>query len=345
VVINHLRSFWWLDYGDLENKSLSMRLFYFLTGYGHLAVVIFFVLSGLLVGGRSLQTFGSKHWNLFDYLFARLARLYPVLFMGLGLTWACDGLGLHYFGEQGLYSMEYVSSSILHSYEEQRNWSCFLGTLAMTQNILTPIYGSNAPLWSLAYEFWFYLLWPMILYLIWGRFRSRMLAVIGIGALAIFLPGSILMYFLLWLLGAMIPLLRLPSWSRWPCALAFLACLVFSRLHLLPEFWNDLLLAFIFSIFLVSFQDADFPFLTAANRILADFSYSVYIFHFPLLLLAVSWLNQTGHNMTRQPSLVGMWLFWAMVLGTYLVAFMLGYPLEKSTPKVRAWLNGMSRKN
>ena len=57
VVVAHARHLLFVDYYLLVYKdptflhSISNKLFYFITGLGHEAVVLFFVLSGYLVGG------------------------------------------------------------------------------------------------------------------------------------------------------------------------------------------------------------------------------------------------------------------------------------------------------
>ena len=37
-----------------------------------------------------------------------------------------------------------------------------LGNLAFLQDFFARPYGSNGPLWSLSYEFWFYLVFPLL---------------------------------------------------------------------------------------------------------------------------------------------------------------------------------------
>ena len=53
VVFCHSRNDFFLPYGELpvEQKTLGTMLFYSLGRLGHEAVIVFFVLSGFLVGG------------------------------------------------------------------------------------------------------------------------------------------------------------------------------------------------------------------------------------------------------------------------------------------------------
>ena len=61
-----------------------------------------------------------------------------------------------------------------------------LGNAAFLQEIVVPTYGSNAPLWSLSYEFWYYFLYPVLIAFAFCRSLGR-LAVLGAVALAIVL--------------------------------------------------------------------------------------------------------------------------------------------------------------
>lgn len=46
VVLQHIRYLWFAEYADIQNKTILFKLFYFLTGFGSEAVMVFFVLSG-----------------------------------------------------------------------------------------------------------------------------------------------------------------------------------------------------------------------------------------------------------------------------------------------------------
>jgi len=54
VVLQHIRFLWFAEYANEQNKSSLIKIFYFFTGFGSEAVIVFFVLSGFLVGGGSL---------------------------------------------------------------------------------------------------------------------------------------------------------------------------------------------------------------------------------------------------------------------------------------------------
>ena len=48
----------------------------------------------------------------------------------------------------------------------------FWGNLVFLQTILVPTYGTNALLWSLANEFWYYMLFPLLAVLIHGWYSG-----------------------------------------------------------------------------------------------------------------------------------------------------------------------------
>ena len=86
-----------VDYGQIKTPTNLDRLFYFATGLGHQAVVVFFVLSGYLVGGSVLTAYQSGRWSWAAYALRRLTRLWVVLLPALIITLAVDGLGHTWF--------------------------------------------------------------------------------------------------------------------------------------------------------------------------------------------------------------------------------------------------------
>ena len=97
---------------------------------GHLAVLIFFVLSGYVIGiNHKERLFGS---NILLYIKKRFIRIYPIYFLGILL---------------GL-----MVSITLYS------WPTMLSNFTLTQNVLYPVIWENNPAWSLNYEILYYLL-------------------------------------------------------------------------------------------------------------------------------------------------------------------------------------------
>lgn len=79
------------------------------------------------------------------------------------------------------------------------SWECLLPSA-----ILVPCFGTNGPLWSLANEFWYYLLFPILLLLLLpgSRISTRVASLLLAAGILLFLPRSILLGGVIWLIGA-----------------------------------------------------------------------------------------------------------------------------------------------
>lgn len=77
-----------MEYGALaaDDKGWFTALAFALSRLGHEAVVVFFVLSGYLVGGRSLQRAIEGRFDVPAYWLDRVTRVYVPLIPVLGLT-------------------------------------------------------------------------------------------------------------------------------------------------------------------------------------------------------------------------------------------------------------------
>lgn len=104
VLFSHSRNDFFLPWGDLppEQHGLLQFIFYTLGRLGHEAVVVFFVLSGFLVGGRGLERISDKTFHVKSYAIDRFARIYPPLLAAVvlyfitcqfvpGETWSMGG--------------------------------------------------------------------------------------------------------------------------------------------------------------------------------------------------------------------------------------------------------------
>ena len=156
---------------------------------GHEAVMVFFVLSGYLVGGSVLRQIAANRWSWNDYILKRLVRLWvvliPVMFIGLGL----DVVGHTFFAGSGsLYGIppgqDYVQAN---TFSARMTFSTLIGNILFLQTILVPTAGTNIPLWSLAYEFWYYMAFPLVAIACDGRSSKKKSLVYLLAALGILL--------------------------------------------------------------------------------------------------------------------------------------------------------------
>src|SRR5712691_12850398 len=94
VMIGHVRGLFFLDFPFLADKSLTYRVLYAVTGFGHQAVMIFFVLSGYFIGMSVIDSVAGQRWSWRVYLVNRLVRLQLVLFPALLLGAVWDQIGM-----------------------------------------------------------------------------------------------------------------------------------------------------------------------------------------------------------------------------------------------------------
>src|SRR3979409_401158 len=83
VLTGHLRALIFADYSQQQAVPIIGKIFYFLTGFGHQAVVIFFVLSGFFITKSIYGSLQKNQWSVSIYAIHRLSRLWMVLITGL----------------------------------------------------------------------------------------------------------------------------------------------------------------------------------------------------------------------------------------------------------------------
>ena len=144
-------------------------------------------------------------WSWRTYLLRRMSRLWVVLIPALLLTLFWDKLGCAIApeGYHGAYRDLYHSGPTPFI---PADWSLatFFGNAFFLQTILVPCFGTNGPLWSLANELWYYLLFPLLILLVipGTRLPARMACLLLAAGILLFLPNSILVGGVIWLLGA-----------------------------------------------------------------------------------------------------------------------------------------------
>jgi peptidoglycan/LPS O-acetylase OafA/YrhL len=353
VFAGHLRSFCLeMNFNQAGLAGLMMKVFYLITGLGHQAVTVFFVLSGFLVGGSVVNEFRETGvLRVKAYFVARVARIHSVLIPALVLGAAADWLGLRVLHASAVYEFGHFQRILWWNVAERLNVGTFLANMVCLQTIIMPTFGSNGPLWSLANEFWYYFLFPALLMAVWPRLLwwRRCFAAALAAALLWMLGGYRDIYFLFWLAGVgvrLAPKVRTPP--VWLALAAFGGALVAvkSPLAQLPG-WSDTgmeaIVTVTFSILLWSTtkRAKQMPLrLAKCGQQLASSSYTLYACHFPLAALMAALLMQMPG--VTLPGSVHNPRSWAIYGGLLLLlgclCFGLSLLTERKHHQLKRWL-------
>ena len=298
VLVGHVRGLFFVDYHNLPRHSPLVSAFYAATALGHQAVVVFFVLSGFFIVSSIADSFEQHKWSWTAYLINRITRLSLVLIPSLILCGILDRIGMATRATSPLYQHPVANmfTASITSLETFRN---FVGNLFYLQGILVQPFGSNAPLWSLSYEFWYYIIFPLALCALVKRYRlpARIAYLILAILVTWFVGYTIALYSLVWLLGGAIAISRVVKRSpvRFSGAIVaatipFVLVLGLSVAHPLNSpFLMDAMVALAFGLWIYAVVEApekSAPALYAKPaRLFAGFSYTLYLTHFPIVFL------------------------------------------------------------
>ena len=168
VLLDHACQWNWPG-PDLSVAGVPGGLARFLVAPAHLgrqAVIVFFVLSGALVGGLTLRKIRAGTFDASVYAADRLSRVYLPLIPALLLTIA-------------------TFQTLGGSTDPLAYLACLFGL----QDVWLPTPVDNHVLWTLSYEIWFYVLAGCVAVTVTGRGRSSQvrLAALAGAALSVYL--------------------------------------------------------------------------------------------------------------------------------------------------------------
>lgn len=324
---------------------------WFLTAFAHQAVLVFFVISGFLVGGDLLRKRSLPEPFLRDYMISRFARIYVVMAPTLLFGFALDWIGRGLFPHSGIYDAPF--------FEGVYNPMNMVWALLQQQSIWTIQAGTNGPLWSLACEMWYYVTFPLLLLPFCGAyskgFRNAAFALGAVAAITISIPKSMFLFgYGVWALGAFMRVAPRPIIKSVLASFAlFLATITIVRLaargplieaHPFVASLADVATAAAFANLLLTLRFCEegglFAKLGSIHARFSDFSYSLYATHAPLVffvwagtgsLIAQDWYK-------RQPTP----LHWGLGFGLIGVSIAFAYGFsrltEARTQNLRAFL-------
>jgi peptidoglycan/LPS O-acetylase OafA/YrhL len=315
-------------YGLIGQMPFTQRL-------SHGCVIVFFVLSGLVIS----DSVWSRRSSLRDYAIARTARIAPVALAAVLFSAAAFAFTRSLEGPLPPGFAAEAARSVLTS----------LTFLSQSPLFGAPSWG-NQPYWSLCYEVWYYALFGA------GVFLCGWKRVAALALLALLAGFNVLLLFPLWLAGAW---LNRSPWARsltaQQGAVYLLGCA--AMLQVIRLFDLRALVALRpevpFSLGMSEWVVSDYPLaLTvvvalAALRPLAHlaaswlerwerpirwaagFSFSLYLFHFPLLAL----MARFGPELPG-----GGWWVLAPIAAVLAACAAIAQLTERRTPALRRWL-------
>jgi peptidoglycan/LPS O-acetylase OafA/YrhL len=345
VAAGHLRGLFFAEWHQVPQKSALLGVFYALTGLGHQAVMVFFVMSGFLISSSIFKS-ASIQWSWKRYLTNRLTRLYIVLIPALLLGALFDYTGSHLPVGRHYYTQALLNFTD-QPFVEHLSGSVFLGNIFFLQTIAVPTFGSNGPLWSLANEFWYYMLFPLLMLLCIGKRPAPEKVLYGVLALLLLfnLPSSITRGFGVWLMGAALHFLpklhanyarALSSWGVILGVAWFAISLLLSKVWTSADWGSEYFIggAFVFLLYCLLHGDrANLNKRYAGSAaMLAGFSYSLYVAHFPLLILVRAISANSGG---WYPTASNLMIAGVILVGTLAYAIVFSKMTEGRTDRVR----------
>ncbi|KIA95117.1 hypothetical protein OC25_07195 [Pedobacter kyungheensis] len=258
-----------------------MVYFFSLFKFGHEAVIIFFVLSGFLIHFRYAGAqYSFSEFKLNQYLKKRIIRIYPTLIVSFIICFLTDYILRAITGD----------SYPLSQYSLGR----FLFNLFLIPE--SPLWGSNYPVWSLKHEWFFYLMYPLLL---WCYHQQRIVPLLL--SIALFVAylfdykidyiGAAAYTISIWLLGAIMATVYQQNARLFNyIPILIVCCLAYPFIVRINSNypWLDLCFGLITTGFIALIIKKNNSLLARALSYLAwlgTFSYSLYLLHFPILLL------------------------------------------------------------
>lgn len=251
--------------------------------WGHQAVVVFFALSGFLVGGKLINAPVVDGRFMGDYAIDRAARIYtvsiPAMFIAVVLALVLTAI----YGQ-------YFSLTISHCVVTP--WD-FPPTLLFIHEGLGGGTCANGAFWSLICEVLYYVAFALVLAS--ARWRGRRLIALGVLVLllayvaldSLWGQGDVLGFAPLWMMGALfaVPFAERGKWL-WGGLIVAVSVALSPRLMGSSVAFRDVILALLVCLSIVGLRRVAWSpprWLAAAAAGLAAVSYSTYLAHAPIM--------------------------------------------------------------
>jgi peptidoglycan/LPS O-acetylase OafA/YrhL len=329
VFFCHVRGASFVEFGALPptQKTLATAILFALTRVGHEAVMVFFVLSGFLVGGQIIRKIQESRFSITAYAIDRSTRIF------VPLVPAC------------------ILSVLVGSFAFglQPNWLQFAVNITGLNNILGGTLPKNAPLWSLAYEIWFYVFAGAAGHMFANR-TVHPIALLAMLCAITILSLSNIWYLLFWSFGA--GAVFMLSWrNKGVLALigfaAFISgCMLyeaavpsksFAGSQLLPTSASEALICLGVALVIpILCTDKASDILWRIHKPvlgLSAVSYSLYLVHYPINCALDPWFHKAT-DLSR----TSIAIFGARAMLVFFISVIIYFCFEANTARIRRWI-------
>lgn len=313
--------------------------FYFASGFGHQAVLVFFVLSGFLVGRKVRELAQASDPDFRGYVIDRASRIFTVALPAIAWSGAALWLLCALAPRSPLVVGPSWSAALQHPLASDLNPIPWLATIVLLNTFVAPTPAIEAPLWSLAWEWSYYMVAVGLVAALRRRWSWTTPYAIALLGLCLACNLDLIWGGLVWLFGLAASIASDRGWLRGRITLAaitLLAAIVFLASRALPI--PDWLIGLAIALMTSHRAWRGWSPQAAVGERLAGFSYTLYAFHFPATVLIAAAL---GRRLAFGPpgvlAVVGGLA--VTVLGAYYVSRL----TEARTPAVRRWLAGGQR--
>jgi peptidoglycan/LPS O-acetylase OafA/YrhL len=330
VVLTHTRTAGFVEYAKLEASShtLPVAIWTALTRLGHESVLIFFVLSGFLVGGKAWDQARSKTFSAGKYAIDRLVRIQIPLMGAIALT-----------------VIAYWSVPNAHDSAQ------ILGNFFSLQGVFVPVLNGNDALWTLSYEVWFYILGGAVAYIAGRRGFSLVAALLILAGIFVFTRLNAF-YLFPWVAGAVAyqwrPTKASVGWLSVGGLVALAGVVTFQLTKSTtanPQGypWGEPVSVILIGLGLAVMLPHLYrlpvreSWFTRSGTWLSSFSYSLYLIHLPVLSLVIvkDSTSVTAASMTNYVVAIG-----CVMLAAYLYSRI----FEIHGKRIKAWIYSLGRR-
>jgi peptidoglycan/LPS O-acetylase OafA/YrhL len=343
VLFGHTRGVFLVGIDSVSEPNVFIRTFYLMSGLQHEGVVLFFVVSGFLVGGSIWQQMRQHSFKSAAYLLNRFTRIYLVYIPALIVIGVITTVGAAFFADTRLFAERPLFPSGVSAGWTWEQIPCHLFSV---QGVLCDAWGADPPLWSLGFEWTFYLLAPVAFstILIPMQWVARIMWFVALSGIVYALHrinASFDQWLAIWLLGVAASVIA----RRWPVpllaalvglALCFVAMFL-SRTKILSPDTTDAMVTIGLTLALSCRILIEYNFSSRVINRGARFSYSLYLVHLPLCILVGAMLERlAGWPATLvQPDGRGIAAFAATVSAALLTSWLFACCTEDYTAEVR----------